>query len=77
MFLDTSQADMWDSGWVQSDDMQLIRYNGKPLRSDQTYYWTVAVKDENGNESGHKKRARYLAYNVAPALNQGENVIAL
>ncbi|KUK77270.1 MAG: Alpha-L-rhamnosidase [Proteiniphilum acetatigenes] len=28
--LDTSQADMWDSGWVQSDDMQLIRYNGKP-----------------------------------------------
>jgi alpha-L-rhamnosidase len=77
MFLDTSQADMWDSGWVQSDDMQLIRYNGKPLRSDQTYYWTVAVKDENGNESGHKKRARYIAYSIAPALNRGKNVIAL
>jgi alpha-L-rhamnosidase len=160
--LDSSQADMWDSGWVQSDDMQLIRYNGKALQSDQTYYWTVAVKDEKGNESvyaktaewstglfsqdewtakwigteevydpaegankmpdpwfrktfhvkekpakatlfvasvgyhevyvngqkigdhvlapavtDHTKRARYIAYNIAPALNQGKNVIAL
>jgi len=25
----------------------------------------------------HTKRARYLAYDIAPALNQGENVIAL
>jgi len=160
--LNRNKGDMWDSGWIPSDDMQLIRYNGKPLRSDQTYYWTVAVKDENGNESDyskiaewhtglfsqeewtakwigtdevynpaegsnkmqdpwfrktfdlkekpakatlfvasvgyhdvyvngqkigdhvlapavtdHTKRARYIAYDIAPALNRGKNVIAL
>ncbi|MEN6589092.1 MAG: alpha-L-rhamnosidase N-terminal domain-containing protein, partial [Proteiniphilum sp.] len=160
--LNRNKGDMWDSGWIPSDDMQLIKYDGKPLQSDQTYYWTVAVKDEKGNESvyaktaewstglfsqdewtakwigtdevynpaegsnkmqdpwfrktfdlkekptkatlfvasvgyhevyvngqkigdhvlapavtDHTKRARYIAYDIAPALNRGKNVIAL
>lgn len=41
-------GNMWDSGWVTSDQMQLIEYGGAQLQSDQTYYWTIAVKDENG-----------------------------
>lgn len=40
---------MWDSGWVDSDRMQFIEYSGKPLESDKSYFWKVAVKDENGN----------------------------
>jgi alpha-L-rhamnosidase len=160
--LDSHCGDMWDSGWVPSDAMQLIRYNGKPLQSDRRYFWQVSVKDERGYESGfseiakwstglfsqnewtakwigtgeaydpaeggnkmpdpwfrktfslkekpsmatlfvasvgyhavyvngqkmgdhllapavtdHTKRARYIAYDIAPALQQGDNVIAL
>ena len=29
--LDSHRGDMWDSGWVPSDAMQLIKNNGKPL----------------------------------------------
>lgn len=160
--LDSHCGDMWDSGWVPSDAMQLIKYNGKPLQSDRQYCWKVSVKDERGNESGfsevsawstglfsqdewtakwigtgeaydpaegsnkmpdpwfrktfrlkekpskatffvasvgyhevyvngqkmgdhllapavtdHTKRARYIAYDIASALQQGDNVIAL
>jgi alpha-L-rhamnosidase len=35
-------GDMWDSGWITSDNMQLVEYGGKPLQSDKKYYWTVA-----------------------------------
>lgn len=52
-------GDMWDSGWIESDNMQLIEYGGKPLQSDQKYFWTVAVKDEKGNESVYAKPAEW------------------
>lgn len=45
------KGDIWDTGWVESDNMQLIDFNGTPLESDRTYYWKVAVKDEKGNKS--------------------------
>lgn len=54
-----NSGDIWDSGWVESDHMQLIEYNGKPLQSDKKYYWTVAVKDEKGNESSYGKWAQW------------------
>ncbi len=54
-----NSGDMWDSGWVGSDNMQLIEYKGKPLQSDKEYYWTVAVKDEKGNESSYGKLAKW------------------
>jgi alpha-L-rhamnosidase len=160
--LDKKIGDCWDSGWVKSDDMQLIRYEGKELQSDKDYCWNVTVKDEtdnisavsetatfstglfnqaewtakwigtsevydpnrgsnqmydpwfrknfdlnqkperailfvasvgyhevyvNGQKIGdhmlapavtdHTKRARYIAYDIAPALNKGNNTIAL
>lgn len=52
-------GDMWDSGWIESDNMQLVEYGGKPLQSDRKYYWTVSVKDEKGRVSEHGKRARW------------------
>lgn len=160
--IDKNKGDLWDSGWIQSDNMQLVDYEGEELESDKEYYWKVIVKDENGNESkfseigtfstglfddsewtakwigaselyeftpegnnisdpwlrktfdlnqkpskatifvasvgyhevyvngqkigdhvlapavtDHTKRARYIAYNIAPALKRGKNVIAL
>ena len=52
-------GDMWDSGWIESDNMQLIEYRGKPLQSDQKYYWTVSVKDEKGKISVYGKTAEW------------------
>lgn len=160
--LDKNQGDIWNTGWVLSDVMQLIEYKGKALESDKEYFWKIAVKDENGNPSkfsetatfstglfhdsewtakwigsselyeytsgdnkipdpwlrktfdlkqkadkatlfvasvgyhevyvngqkidnhvlapavtDHTKRARYIAYNIAPALKRGKNTIAL
>ncbi|MFA7227261.1 MAG: alpha-L-rhamnosidase N-terminal domain-containing protein, partial [Dysgonamonadaceae bacterium] len=53
--IDDHKGDMWDTGWVKSDRMQLIEYQGKPLLSDKNYYWKIAVKDENDNESGYSE----------------------
>ena len=49
--LKEDKADVWDTDWVASDDMQLIKFGGNKLQSDCTYYWNVAVKDESGNIS--------------------------
>lgn len=57
--LNKNEGDVWDSGWVLSDDTQLIEYNGNPLQSDEQYFWKVAVKDENGNESAYSEVAEW------------------
>lgn len=159
--LNKDKAEWWDSGWINSDEMQLIEYNGKALQSDSDYFWKVLIKDTNGavsesdisifstgilnkemwsakwigsdeefvpseqgnqisdpwlrktfdlNEkpqkanifvasvgyhevyvngkrigehvlapavSDHTTRARYISYDIAPALQKGENVIAI
>ncbi len=46
-----TRPDIWDSGWVGSDQMQQVLYKGKALQSDKSYYWTVRVKDEKGQVS--------------------------
>lgn len=57
--LNRQKGDMWDSGWVASDKMQLISYNGRKLSSDRSYYWKVAVKDENGQISRYSEMAEW------------------
>ena len=57
--LKADEADVWDTGWVTSDNMQLIKFDGKSLQSDQTYHWKVAVKDESDNESALSKVAQW------------------
>lgn len=57
--LSRDKADMWDSGWIASDNMQLISYAGKKLSSDRIYYWKVAVKDEKGTLSDYSKPATW------------------
>lgn len=42
---------VWDSGWVESAQSQLIPYGGANLVSDRTYSWRVKVRDERGRES--------------------------
>jgi len=57
--LQQEKGDMWESGWVASDETQHIRYSGTAIQSDRTYYWKVQVKDENGTVSAWSEPARW------------------
>lgn len=57
--IDNNLGNMWNSGWVKSDNMQLIKYQGLPLLSDKNYYWKIAVKDEKGIESSFSEVAKW------------------
>ncbi|SLN26555.1 alpha-L-rhamnosidase [Roseisalinus antarcticus] len=46
------RGDLWDSGWVASDDQLWIRWGGAPLRSDMAVFWSVRVRDGAGTASG-------------------------
>ena len=54
--LDKNKGNIWDTGWISSDNMQLVDYKGKELESDRSYFWKVAVKDEKGNPKKKGKR---------------------
>jgi alpha-L-rhamnosidase len=46
--LSAGQADLWDTGKVESDASVHIAYAGKTLHSRQRVYWQVTVWDETG-----------------------------
>jgi len=50
--LDRGRGDLWDPDWTASGKSQLVEYRGKRLRSGQTCWWKVRVKDEKGRASG-------------------------
>jgi len=41
-------ADIWDSGWVESGQTTHVPYGGRPLRSRESCHWRVNVRDETG-----------------------------
>ncbi|EGF89643.1 alfa-L-rhamnosidase [Asticcacaulis biprosthecium C19] len=45
------QADLWDSGEVESDRCFDVTYAGKPLASRQRVFWDVLVTDNHGNSA--------------------------
>jgi len=45
------QADLWDSGQIQSAASSGILYEGKPLVSRQHCYWKVILRDQNNDIS--------------------------
>ncbi len=45
-------ADAWDSGKVESSESVAVEYQGKPLASQQTYYWKVRTWNRDGRPSG-------------------------
>jgi alpha-L-rhamnosidase len=47
--LQDGQADLWDSGKVESDQSVHVRYEGANLVSRQRVYWRVTVWDEVGD----------------------------
>ncbi|HMR83448.1 MAG TPA: family 78 glycoside hydrolase catalytic domain, partial [Niabella sp.] len=52
-------GDIWDSRWISAADMGHIVFNGSPLFSDRTYYWKVAVKDQDNKISDWSTAAQW------------------
>lgn len=57
--LEKGKGDMWDSGWIDTNNSLHIEYQGKELLSDRIYYWKVQVKDEKGIASAWSKPAHW------------------
>ena len=51
--------DVWDSGWVESDQSVFVPYGGESLASRQRLEWRVRFKDEGGKDSGWSKSASF------------------
>jgi alpha-L-rhamnosidase len=52
-------GNIWDSGKVPSDKMINVEYSGAPLKSDQTYYWSVCIWDKEGEHGIWSKPAYF------------------
>jgi len=55
--LQSSQADVWDSGKIVSDESVGITYKGPALESRKRYYWKVRVWDASGQVSDSTEEA--------------------
>lgn len=55
--LQPGQADVWDSGRVESDESVGIAYGGPTLESRKRYYWKVRVWDATGQASDSEENA--------------------
>jgi alpha-L-rhamnosidase len=53
----TDKGDIWNTGWVNSDQSSQITYAGLPLQSNKTYYWKVRIRDESGKQQPFSKTA--------------------
>ncbi|MBU1187109.1 MAG: family 78 glycoside hydrolase catalytic domain, partial [Acidobacteria bacterium] len=52
-----AEGDMWDSGQVKSERTAFIRYEGKVLESNTSYYWKIKYWDKEETESEFSKAA--------------------
>jgi len=64
--LKQDKGDLWDSGKVLSDQSIAVRYDGKPLVSENCYWWKVRVYDKNEKPSAWSKPAIALTGKMQP-----------
>ena len=50
-----NKADVWDSGWVESEQSINVAYAGPELKSRGRYYWQVRVWDGQGKASPYSE----------------------
>jgi alpha-L-rhamnosidase len=53
------EADLWDSGKVDSNQSNLVEYAGKPLVSRQEVWWRVKSWDKDGKDTGWSQLGRF------------------
>ncbi len=56
--LNPDQADVWNSGKVDSDEMVIV-YAGPPLKSRTIYYWQVRIWDQDNNPTAYSEIASW------------------
>jgi len=64
--LKENQADLWDSGKVESGETLQIAYAGKPLGSGQLCYWTVQVWNKDGIASAWSRSTKWQMGLLSP-----------
>ncbi|MCC6683202.1 MAG: family 78 glycoside hydrolase catalytic domain [Phycisphaeraceae bacterium] len=57
--LAADQADLWDSGKVETDQCNAVVYAGKPLTSRAACWWKVRLWDEQGNPGPWSESTRW------------------
>ncbi|MGC9341744.1 MAG: alpha-L-rhamnosidase N-terminal domain-containing protein, partial [Bacteroidales bacterium] len=70
--LKPGKADLWNSGWVESDQSVFVNYQGEDLESGKRYYWTVSVKDNYEREVKPSKDAYFEMGFLDPSDWQAE-----
>jgi len=55
--LKQNQADVWDSGRVESNESVNVAYGGPAVESRRRYYWQVRVWDQDGQPSSYSQTA--------------------
>lgn len=70
--LKPGKADLWNSGWVESDQSVFVKYQGEDLESGKRCYWTVSVKDNNEREVKPLKNAYFEMGFLDPSDWQAE-----
>lgn len=66
--LEDNQADMWDSGKVNSNASTHVQYEGKPLHSEGAYHWQVRIWDGADERSDWSE----TSYWMMGILSRGE-----
>ena len=67
---DNDKGTLWDSGKFFSSRPGQASYKGKPLASNQTYYWKVRIWDEKGEATPFSDPARFTTSILDPLLWQ-------
>ncbi len=72
--LDNNNGDVWDSGQVRSDASSNITYNGKPLKTDQPYFWKVRIWDTDNRLLNYSKSQSFKINTGSEVENKPQNV---
>jgi alpha-L-rhamnosidase len=66
------QADVWDSGKVESGESVNVAYAGPALTSRDRYYWQVRVWDDEGKPTAYSKPSWWEMGLLSPADWKGQ-----
>ena len=68
--LSRDKGNLWDSGMSRSSGTNAVRYGGKSLASNQTYFWKVRIWDRDGKPTSFSETASFTTGILDPALWQ-------
>ncbi len=57
--LHSDEGDVWDSGKTESDQSTAVRYRGRPLQPNTTYFWKVRTWNTEGEASPYSRVQRF------------------